>query len=99
MDKSQSQDLQHTLSYLHNEINRIEAIAETLSTRARDHYHQLTNYEDKGLTDMAVEEQHAARQLATIQKMCITMAGKLGQLNEDGNGDNGWESGQVDQTH
>jgi myo-inositol catabolism protein IolC len=72
-----AQDLTHTLSYLHSEINRIETMAGTLSAIERDHYNKLANFDHRELVDIAVEEQNAARQLGTIKQMCLSMAEKI----------------------
>ncbi|MFC7440400.1 hypothetical protein [Laceyella putida] len=71
------QDLKHTLSYLHSELNRIETMAGTLSTIEREHFNRLTNFDHRELVDIAVEEQNAARQLGTIKQMCLAMAQKV----------------------
>ncbi|MBA4542620.1 hypothetical protein I8U17_06180 [Thermoactinomyces sp. CICC 10521] len=75
-----NQDLKHTLSYLHSELNRIETMAGTLATIEQEHYGKLTNYDHRELVDIAVEEQHAARQLGTIRQMCLAMAQKVESL-------------------
>ncbi|UFJ38961.1 hypothetical protein LOK74_12790 [Brevibacillus humidisoli] len=74
------QDLKHTLSYLHAEVNRMETMAGTLSAIERDHYNKLTNFEQRELVDIAVEEQSAARQLGTMKQMCLAMAQKIEEL-------------------
>ncbi len=71
------QDLKHTLSYIHSELNRIETMAGTLSTIEREHFNRLTNFDHRELVDIAVEEQNAARQLGTIKQMCLAMAQKV----------------------
>ncbi|MXQ52764.1 hypothetical protein [Shimazuella alba] len=71
------QDLKHTLSYLHSEINRIETMAGTLSTIEREHYNKLTSFDHREIMDIAVEEQNAARQLGTMKQMCLAMAEKI----------------------
>jgi anti-sigma28 factor (negative regulator of flagellin synthesis) len=70
-------DLENTLAYIHSELNRIETMAGTLATVERDHYNKLTNFDHRELTDIAVEEQNAARQLGTMQHMCSVMAQKI----------------------
>ncbi|MDN4592357.1 hypothetical protein [Polycladomyces subterraneus] len=71
------QDLKHTLSYIHSELNRIETMAGTLSSIERDHFNKLTKFDHRELVDIAVEEQHAARQLGTIKHICLSMAQKI----------------------
>ncbi|RAP75100.1 hypothetical protein DL346_17080 [Paenibacillus montanisoli] len=66
--------MKDTLSYVHSELNRIEAMAGTLSSIEGDHYKKLTNFDHNVLVDIAVEEQHAARQLGTMKQMCLAMA-------------------------
>jgi len=74
------QELKNTLSYLHSELNRLETMAGTLSTVERDHYNKLTNFDHKTLTDIAVEEQNAARQLGAMKQMCLAMAQKVEEM-------------------
>ncbi|GIM46661.1 hypothetical protein DNHGIG_22100 [Collibacillus ludicampi] len=71
------QDLKHTLSYIHSELNRIETMAGTLSSIERDHFNKLTKFDHRELVDLAVEEQNAARQLETMKHMCLAMAQKI----------------------
>ncbi len=71
------EDLKHTLSYIHAELLRIETMAGTLSTIERDHYNKLTNFDQRELIDIAVEEQNASRQLGAIKQMCLAMAQKI----------------------
>ncbi|MGA8942780.1 MAG: hypothetical protein WB502_08720 [Thermoactinomyces sp.] len=70
-------DLEHTLSYLHSELNRIETMAGTLSSIEQEHYKKLTNFDHRELVDIAVEEENAARQLGSIKQMCLAMAQKV----------------------
>lgn len=75
-------NLKHTLSYLHSELNRLESMAGTLSVIEREHYNKLTNYDHRELTDIAVEEQHASRQLGTMKQMCLSMAEKVESMKQ-----------------
>lgn len=75
-----TQDLKQMLSYLHSELNRIETMAGTLSTIETAHYNRLTNFDHRELVDIAVEEQHAARQLGTIKQMCLAMSQKVEEM-------------------
>jgi hypothetical protein len=94
-----NQELKNTLSYIHSELNRIETMAGTLSTIEHDHYKKLTNFDDRNLVDIAVEEQNAARQLGTMKHMCLAMTQKLeGLINALDGGEPG-ESGQRAETH
>lgn len=70
-------DLENALAYIHSELNRIETMAGTLATVEREHYNKLTNFDHRELTDIAVEEQSAARQLGAMQQMCLAMAQKI----------------------
>ncbi len=70
-------DVKHVMQYLHSEITRIETMAGTLSSIEREHYQKLTNFEQKELIDIAVEEQSAARQLGTIKQMCLNMSQQI----------------------
>lgn len=70
-------DVKHVMQYLHSEITRIETMAGTLSSIEREHYQKLTNFEQKELVDIAVEEQSAARQLGTIKQMCLNMSQQI----------------------
>ncbi|WP_124728539.1 hypothetical protein [Staphylospora marina] len=74
------QDLKHTLSYLHSELNRIETMAGTLASVEQEHFNRLSNFDHRELMDIAVEEQGAARQLGTIKQMCLAMAQKVEEL-------------------
>ncbi|KLH99970.1 hypothetical protein AA984_07545 [Brevibacillus formosus] len=76
-DLNNLEDLKHTLSYIHSELLRIETMAGTLSTIERDHYNRLTNFDQRELIDIAVEEQNASRQLGTMKQMCLSMAQKI----------------------
>ncbi|HYH02480.1 MAG TPA: hypothetical protein VEC37_05225 [Bacillota bacterium] len=71
------QDLKTTLDYFHSEINRIETMAGTLSTTEREHFNRLSNFDNRDLMEMAIEEQTAARQLGTVKEICLAMAQKI----------------------
>ncbi|MGA9172663.1 MAG: hypothetical protein WBZ33_01610 [Thermoactinomyces sp.] len=93
------QDLKHTLSYIHSELNRIETMAGTLSTIEREHYNKLTKFDHRELVDIAVEEQNAARQLETMRHMCLAIAQKFeGIKNAIARGELG-ESAHHDKIH
>lgn len=93
------QDLKNTLSYIHSELLRIETMAGTLSTIEREHYNKLTNFDNRELVDIAVEEQNAARQLGTMKQMSLAMAEKIeGIKNAMDRGEVG-ESAQRAETH
>lgn len=70
-------NLENVLSYMHSELNRIETMAGTLSSVEREHYNKLTNFDHRELMDIAIEEQNAARQLGTMQQMCLAMAQQI----------------------
>ncbi|MBW7477066.1 hypothetical protein K0T92_20315 [Paenibacillus oenotherae] len=86
----ETNDMKQVLHYLHAEIVRIETMSGTLSSVEREHYQKLTNFEQKELIDIAVEEQSAARQLGTIKQMCLNMSQQLDGLirNMDRGADN-----------
>lgn len=83
------QELKQTLSYIHSELNRIETMAGTLSTVEREHFNKLSNFDHRELMNIAVEEQHAARQLGTIKQMCLTMAQKIDEIQKQIDQDSG----------
>jgi hypothetical protein len=70
-------DVKHVLNYLQSEITRIETVSGTLSSVEREHYKKLTNFDNKELVDIAIEEQSASRQLDTIKQMCLTMSKQI----------------------
>lgn len=70
-------DVKQVLHYLHSEIVRIETISGTLSTVEHEHFQKLTNFDQKELVDIAVEEQSAARQLGAIKQMCLNMSQQI----------------------
>ncbi|GAA4710226.1 hypothetical protein [Brevibacillus fulvus] len=92
-------DLKNTLSYLHSELNRLETMAGTLSTVERQHYYKLTNFDQRDLMDIAVEEQNAARQLGTMKTMCLAMAEKIEAMKNALDGGNMQESAPRAETH
>ncbi len=71
------QELKNSLDYLHSELNRIETMAGTLSTTEREHFNRLSKIDNREITDIATEEQSAARQLGAIKQMCLTMAQEI----------------------
>jgi hypothetical protein len=73
----EKQDVKHVLQYLQSEINRIETMAGTLSGVEREHFQRLTNFDQRELVDIAVEEQSASRQLGAIQQMCQNMSRQI----------------------
>lgn len=75
-----SRDLNNTLTYLQSELNRLETMAGTLATIELDHYNKLTNFDNREIADIAVEEQSASRQLGTMKHMCLAMAQKVEEL-------------------
>ncbi len=75
-----NQDLNATLSYIHSEINRVQTIAGTLSTIENRHFQDLLDQGDDKLNQIAVEEQSAARQLGEVKQICIAIAQKLDEL-------------------
>lgn len=96
---SNMQDLKHTLTYLHSELNRLEAMAGTLSTVEEEHFRKLTNFDHSGLADIAVEEQSAARQLGTMKQMCLSMAQKVHEMKNMIEGGQIGERAGVAKTH
>ena len=92
-------EIQNTLKYLHSELNRLETMAGTLSAVEEEHYLKLSNFDHSGLTDIAVEEQSAARQLGTMKQMCLAMAQKVEEMKKSiENGPLGERAG-VAETH
>lgn len=93
------QDFKNTLSYIHSELNRIETVAGTLSAVERDHFNRLTNFDHRGLQEIAVEEQSASRQLGEIKQICLALAQKVeGIKNAVDGGELGEAAGSA-QTH
>lgn len=83
------QELKNSLDYIHSEINRIETMAGTLSVAEREHFNKLSHFDDRGLMDIATEEQSAARQLGTIKQMCLAMAQKIEEVKSEISSNNG----------
>lgn len=78
----QMTNLSETLSAFHSDLNRIQTVAGTLSQLDRQHYNDLTKYEDQRLTSIAVAEQSSARQLGEIKQICIAMAQKIEEIQQ-----------------
>ncbi|CCQ96864.1 conserved hypothetical protein [[Clostridium] ultunense Esp] len=68
------------LAYLQSELSRMETIAGTLALVEREHHRKLTNYEDKTLLDLAVEEESASRQLGMIKQMCLALGERVAEF-------------------
>lgn len=75
-------DLTDTLTSFQAELNRIQTIAGTLSQLERQHYDDLTKYEDDRLNRIAVAEQSSARQLGEVKQICLAMAQKIEELQQ-----------------
>ncbi|TEB14426.1 hypothetical protein Psfp_02929 [Pelotomaculum sp. FP] len=73
-------NLAETLASFHSDLNRIQTVAGTLSQIERQHYTDLTKYEDEKLSSIAVAEQSSARQLGEIKQICISMAQKIDEI-------------------
>ena len=63
-----------SITYIQHEINRLQTIAGTLSTVESRHFKELTDIGDNKLTQIAVEEQNAARQLGEVKQICLALA-------------------------
>lgn len=74
------QDLQKTLQYMKNELNRVQTIAGTLSTVESQHQKDLLDYGDDRLNQVATEEQNASRQLGEIKQICLTLVQKIDEI-------------------
>lgn len=72
--------IMETLSSFHSDLNRIQTIAGTLSQVERQHFNDLTKYNDEKLAGIAIAGQSASRQLGEIKQMCIAMAQKIDEL-------------------
>lgn len=72
--------IMETLSSFHSDLNRIQTIAGTLSQIERQHFNDLTKYDDEKLAGIAIAEQSASRQLGEIKQMCIAMAQKIEEI-------------------
>lgn len=75
-------NLTDTLTAFHSDLNRIQTIAGTLSQVERQHYNDLTKYDDERLTGIAVAEQNSARQLGEIKQICISMAQRIEEIQQ-----------------
>lgn len=71
-----------TLASFHSDLNRIQTVAGTLAQLERQHYNDLTKYDDQRLTSIAVAEQSSARQLGEIKQICIAMAQKIEEVQQ-----------------
>jgi hypothetical protein len=77
-----NKDMTSTLNYLSTELSRMETIAATLASIEKDHYAKLTNYDQRDLLDMAIEEQNTSRQLGVMRDMCFSMGIKVNRLRQ-----------------
>jgi hypothetical protein len=75
-------NLSETLTAFHSDLNRIQTIAGTLSQLDRQHYNDLTKYDDERLTGIAVAEQNSSRQLGEIKQLCLAMAQKIEEIQQ-----------------
>lgn len=75
-------NMSETLASFHSDLNRIQTVAGTLAQVERQHYNDLTKYEDQRLTSIAVAEQSSARQLGEIKQICIAMAQKIEEIQQ-----------------
>lgn len=75
-------NISETLASFHSDLNRIQTVAGTLAQVERQHYNDLTKYEDQRLTSIAVAEQSSARQLGEIKQICIAMAQKIEEIQQ-----------------
>jgi len=75
-------DFSQTLSAFRSDLNRIQTVAGSLSQVDRQHYNDLTKYDDEKLTSIAVAEQSSARQLGEIKQICIAMAQKIEEIQQ-----------------
>jgi hypothetical protein len=69
-----------SITYIQHEINRLQTIAGTLSTVESRHFKELTDIGDNKLTQIAVEEQNAARQLGEVKQICLALAQRVEDL-------------------
>lgn len=74
------EDLKNTLVYLSTELSRMETMAGTLASIEKDHYFKLTNFDQRELIDLAIEEQNASRQLGVMRDMCFSMGQKVDRM-------------------
>lgn len=78
----QLSNLSDVLAAFHSDLNRIQTVAGTLSQVDRQHYNDLTKYDDERLTRIAVAEQSSARQLGEIKQICVAMAQKIEEVRQ-----------------
>lgn len=76
----QTNDQNHTLSYIQSELNRIQTMAGTLATIESKHHTDLLNMGDKQLNQIATEEQSASRQLGEIKQICLSLSQKIDEM-------------------
>lgn len=79
----QQQKQNPTLEYIESELNRIQTIAGTLASIEKQHSQDLINMGDDRLNQMAVEEQSAARQLGEVKQICLALAQKIREMNQN----------------
>lgn len=70
------------LTYVQSEVNRIEVIAGSLALTEREHQKKLSAYDDQDLTEIATEEESAARQLGMVKQICLALGQKVTDLKE-----------------
>lgn len=75
-------NISNTLSAFHSDLNRIQTVAGTLAQVERQHYDDLTKYDDERLTRIAVTQQSSSRQLGEIKQICIAMAQKIEEIQQ-----------------
>ncbi|HBV98944.1 MAG: hypothetical protein JL50_19140 [Peptococcaceae bacterium BICA1-7] len=75
-----NREFMDTLTSFHSDLNRIQTMAGTLSQIERDHFNDLSKYEDQRLAGIAVAEQNSARQLGEIKQLCIAMAQRIQEI-------------------
>lgn len=75
-------NISNTLSAFHSDLNRIQTVAGTLAQVERQHYDDLTKYDDERLTRIAVTQQSSSRQLGEIKQICIAMAQRIEEIQQ-----------------
>jgi hypothetical protein len=93
------EDPKQTLAYTRSELMRIETMAGTLSAIEKEHFHQLNRFDQRGLADLAVEEQNAARQLNAIRTICLSLSQKIGEMLQEEAGSGTSERGNHEAVH
>lgn len=73
-------NMSQTLTSFQADLNRIQTLAGTLSQVEKEHFKDLTNYEDEKLEGIAVAEQNSSRQLGEIRQLCLAMAQKIEEI-------------------